>query len=84
MFARQCAAVHDFDALDRLPGIAAPTQVIAGGEDILTPPRYSEEIVAAIPGASYALLPDVGHGMFWEATDRFNETLVQFITESRP
>lgn len=83
MFARQCAAVIGFDALDRLSQIGAPTQVIAGAEDLLTPPRYSEEIVAAIPGAIYTLMPEVGHGMFWEATDSFNASLVNFIQNSR-
>ncbi len=84
MFARQCAAVIGFDALDRLPRITAPTQVIAGAEDLLTPPRYSEQIMAAIPDATYTLMPEVGHGMFWEATDAFNAALVHFIHKSRP
>ena len=44
MFARQCDAVVPFDALDRLGAISAPTHVIAGEEDILTPPRFSREI----------------------------------------
>ena len=83
MFARQCGAILAFDALNRLPLVSAPTQIIAGAEDVLTPPRYSAEIASAIPGASYVLLPEVGHGMFWEATDRFNESLVQFIVRSR-
>lgn len=83
MFARQCKAVLGFNALDRLHQIAAPTQVIAGAEDVLTPPRYSEEIVSKVPGASYVLLSDVGHGMFWEATDRFNAILLQFMMNSR-
>lgn len=83
MFARQCAAVIGFDALNRIPRIATPTQVVAGAEDVLTPPRYSEEIVAAIPDATYTLMPDVGHGMFWEATDSFNAKLVNFIQNSR-
>lgn len=84
MFARQCAAILSFDALVRLPDIAAPTHVIVGDEDLLTPPRYSEQIVAAIPGATYTVMPEVGHGMFWEATDAFNASLVNFIRMSRP
>lgn len=44
MFGRQCAAVLAFDALERLASIVTPTQVIAGAEDLLTPPRYSHEL----------------------------------------
>ncbi len=82
-FGRQCAAVLTFDALDRLASIVAPTQVIAGAEDLLTPPRYSREIASAISGSRLTILPVVGHGMFWEATDLFNATLIRFLDECR-
>lgn len=79
MFARQCDAAISFDALARLGAIAAPTHVIAGEEDILTPPRFSREIAAAIPGSTLAILPRVGHGMFWETPEAFNAALVGFL-----
>ena len=79
MFARQCDAAVDFDALDRLRSIAAPTQVIAGEEDIFTPPRYSVEIANGIPGATLTILPEVGHGMFWETPEAFNAALLSFL-----
>ncbi len=81
MFGRQCAAILPFDALDRLGEISTPAHVIAGAEDLLTPPRYSEEIVAAIPEARLTIMPEVGHGMFWEATDAFNSALLRFLNE---
>jgi pimeloyl-ACP methyl ester carboxylesterase len=79
MFARQCDAAIAFDALDRLGTIGIPTQVIAGAEDILTPPRFSEEIAAGIPAARLTVLPEVGHGMFWETPRAFNAALLDFI-----
>ena len=83
MFARQCDAILGFDVLDRLGEISAPTQVIAGAEDILTPPRFSKEIAEAIPGAELTVLPNVGHGMFWETPDAFNASLLRALDAQR-
>ena len=80
MFGRQCDAVVGFDVLNRLGAIETPTHVIAGAVDILTPVRFSQEIAAAIPGAQLTVLPDVGHGMFWETTEAFNAALLRFLT----
>jgi 3-oxoadipate enol-lactonase len=83
MFGRQCDAVVSFDARDRLAAISAPTHVIAGEEDIFIPPRFSREITTAIPGSTLSILPEVGHGMFWETPEAFNEALVGFLDRSR-
>jgi 3-oxoadipate enol-lactonase len=79
MYRRQSHAARRHDTLDRLAQIAAPTHVICGVEDIFTPLRYSEEIAAAIPGARLTLLPEAGHGMFWEQQTLFNQAVVEFI-----
>lgn len=81
MYLRQSHAARTFDALDRLGSITAPAHVICGAEDIFTPRRYSEAIASAIPNARLSVLPDVGHGMFWEATDAFNKLVVDFIRD---
>lgn len=81
MYRRQSHAAKTHDALERLPRIAAPTHVICGAEDIFTPLRYSQAIAAAIPGARLSVMPDVGHGMFWEATEAFNELVLDFLRE---
>ena len=79
MYFRQSRAAAGHDTLDRLGAIAAPTHVIVGADDIFTPPRYAKAIAAAIPGARLSILPDVGHGMFWEATDAFNTLVIAFL-----
>jgi pimeloyl-ACP methyl ester carboxylesterase len=79
MFDRQADAAINFNALDRLPGIAAPVHVVAGAEDIFTPARFSREIAAAIPNSTLTTLPEVGHGMFWETPERFNAALLAFL-----
>ena len=79
MFTRQCDAAIAFDASGRLGELQTPAHVIAGAEDILTPPRFSTEIAAAIPGSRLTILPEVGHGMFWETPVSFNDALLSFL-----
>ena len=80
-YRRQSRAAIGHDARDRLPAIDLPTHVIAGREDLLTPLRFSEEIATAIPGARLSVIEAVGHGMFWEATGRFNDLVLGFLDE---
>ena len=49
------------DSTGLLAGIAAPTLVLAGAEDALTPPAECEAMAAAIPGARYVPIPAAGH-----------------------
>lgn len=61
-FCRQQAAI--LSRPDSRPGLAAirvPTLVIVGADDGQTPPDRSEEIAAAVPGASLHVLPRCGH-----------------------
>lgn len=81
MYRRQSRAAIGHDALDRIGRIAVPTHVIAGEEDLLTPLRFAEEIAAAILGARLSVMRGIGHGMFWEATDDFNELVLGFLRE---
>ena len=81
MYLRQSHAARTHELLDRLSAIVAPAHVICGEEDIFTPPRYSVEIANAIPGARLTKMPEVGHGMFWEATGAFNRLVRSFIDE---
>jgi 3-oxoadipate enol-lactonase len=78
-FVRQSQAAISHDALGRLGQIAAPAHIIAGEEDLLTPPRFSREIAAAMPDARFTVMRDVGHGMFWEATAAFNDNVLSFL-----
>ena len=55
-----CAAVAAIDFRESNRRIAVPTLVIAGAQDLATPPAMSEAIVAAIPGARLATI-DAAH-----------------------
>ena len=55
------AAIRDMAVIERLPGIALPTLVIAGDRDTSTPfAGHGEHIAAAIPGATVVHL-DAAH-----------------------
>jgi 3-oxoadipate enol-lactonase len=79
MYLRQSHAAKTFSALNRLSGVTAPAHVIVGAEDIYTPVRYSEQIAAALPNARLTVLPNAGHGAFWETTDAFNDAVLGFL-----
>jgi 3-oxoadipate enol-lactonase/4-carboxymuconolactone decarboxylase len=55
------AAIRDMAVIERLPGIAVPTLVVAGDRDTSTPfAGHGEHIAAAIPGATVVHL-DAAH-----------------------
>ena len=69
------------DTLDRLHGIAAPTLVIAGEQDLLTPPSQCKAVADRIPGAEYELFtgPGSSHGLMMERGEEFNRVVADFL-----
>jgi 3-oxoadipate enol-lactonase len=59
--ARFTDAVCNHDAIDRLNLIKAPTLVIHGGKDLITPPELSQPIESSIAGAKGVLVADAPH-----------------------
>ncbi len=61
-YAACCDALALFDATARLPEISAPTLVIAGADDLPTPPEgHADRLAAGIPGAALTVLDGAGH-----------------------
>jgi pimeloyl-ACP methyl ester carboxylesterase len=55
-------AVFDRDDVHaRVGGIAAPTLVLTGEDDVATPPELGRRLAEAIPGARFELIPAAGH-----------------------
>src|SRR5215211_6913470 len=79
--AEACRAHAFGDVLDRLTEIAAPTLVLVGAEDILTPAVYSREMAGRIPGARLQILEKGGHGMPLEHPQQVNDALLAFLAE---
>jgi len=67
------------DMTAALPKITAPTCVIVGSQDKLTPLVLSEAMRARVPGAELHVIPDAGHFSSAENPAAFNERLVSFL-----
>ncbi|MFJ6017553.1 alpha/beta fold hydrolase [Streptomyces sp. NPDC092952] len=62
-----------YRAIDR------PCQVIAFGDDMITPPHLGEEVADAIPGARFELIQGCGHYGYLEDPKQVNKTLIEFL-----
>jgi pimeloyl-ACP methyl ester carboxylesterase len=82
-FFRQLDACLGHDTLGRLERIQAPTLVLVGEEDILTPPRLSRLMVERIPGAKLVVIPEGPHGFIWEQAPEVNRVILDFLGEHR-
>jgi 3-oxoadipate enol-lactonase len=80
-YARQADAYQQFDALDRLGAITAPTLVVVGEQDLLTPPWIAREVADAIPGARFEVIHGDGssHVVPIERPDDFNQLVSDFL-----
>jgi pimeloyl-ACP methyl ester carboxylesterase len=78
-FVRQCDAVLSHDTRDRISQIRAPTRIIVGAEDTLTPPRQSRWLAERIPGAELVEIPNAAHLLSLETADEFNRALIEFL-----
>lgn len=66
---------------DRLPAIAAPTLVIGGEQDLLTPPWQCRKVADLIPGAQVKIFtgPGSSHAVGLERTDEFLAEVLPFL-----
>jgi pimeloyl-ACP methyl ester carboxylesterase len=78
-FERQVLACLAHDALGVLPLLQTPTLVLAGEEDILTPPRYGRALAAMLGRAELGMLTGVGHASLLESPKPFAERVLRFV-----
>ena len=76
---RQAEALTNFNSLDRLNAIQAPTLVLVGNEDVSTPVWANREVAEAIPGAQLQILKGGSHGFIWELADEVNQAILDFL-----
>src|SRR5690348_14403771 len=75
----QAYAGATFDAYDRIAAIAAPTLVVHGGEDVVVDPRNALLLGELIPNARVELVPERGHLLVWEDSERVAELVTEFL-----
>lgn len=74
-------AILDHDTTGRLPGITAPTLVLAGGRDSTARPELCRQVAELVPGARFELLEEECHQPFQEVPDRWNALVDSFWQE---
>lgn len=73
------AMIDRADSTTLLATIDVPTLIIVGEEDVLTPPKESRAMHAAIPGSGLEIIPGAGHVSNVERPAAFNQVLSEFL-----
>lgn len=69
-----------FDLLDQISGIEAPTLVLWGEEDVVVPMAVAEAYAKRIPEAELVLLSEAGHLPQMEAPIRVADAIRDFLS----
>ena len=78
--ANDYAACNAFDVMDRVGQIAAPTLVIGGTVDQMTPPKYAAFLAEKIPGARLAMIKGAGHMVMLEQPELVARHVEEFLS----
>lgn len=80
-FLGQIRALRNVDPgiAEALAGVTAPTLVLTGSQDILTPIADAEEIAARIPTSELVVIRGAAHGFMVENAGTFNEVVLEFL-----
>ncbi len=81
VYARQVEAATTHFTEDRLKQIQAPTLIVAGDDDQLTPMRFAKTLHEQIPGARLTVFQGTGHGLIWTRAEEFNNLVLSFLKE---
>jgi pimeloyl-ACP methyl ester carboxylesterase len=69
------------DFRHNLGRIRAPTKIIWGGRDVLTPPDFGRVLSEEIPNADLTIIDEAGHTPMWDAPEDFTELALSFLSD---
>ena len=75
----QATAGATYESYERIGAIGVPTLVIAGSADVVVDPRNAALLGELIPHARVEIVPDRGHLMVWEDSERVAELVTEFL-----
>jgi 3-oxoadipate enol-lactonase len=76
-------ATTQYDRTADLPRIEAPTLLVFGADDRLTPPRIGERMARKIKNSRLVVIPDAGHLPNIERPAEFNAAVLAFLRAHR-
>jgi pimeloyl-ACP methyl ester carboxylesterase len=79
-YAACCEALARWDARADLGAVSTPTLVVAGANDVATPPSDAVFLAEAIPGAQLTVIPGAAHLANVEQPERFDAALLGFLS----
>lgn len=81
--AQQWDADHAHDTRGRLESITAPTLVVAGDQDLLTPVNRCQAVADAIPGSTIEVFhgPGSSHALAFERPEEFVPLVLGFLAK---
>jgi len=79
VFLNDFKACDKFDVMDRLSEISAPTLAIVGSEDVMTPVKYAEFLVAKLQDAKIVTVEGGSHSVFAEYPQQVNAAIDEFL-----
>lgn len=71
------------DTTPLLSEIGVPTLLLAGEDDILTPPSIMHSMHLKIPRSEFRIIPEAGHASNMENPSDFNKYLLEFLDNIR-
>jgi pimeloyl-ACP methyl ester carboxylesterase len=81
MFLRMLRSAGEHSAADLLPNVDVPVLVIAGDRDTFTPPRYAEEMAAAIPKSELLMVAGGTHAVPIERPELVRDRIQRFLRD---
>ncbi|MDO8434092.1 MAG: alpha/beta hydrolase [Candidatus Binatus sp.] len=82
-YLKTIAGMANYSRVFDLEAITAPTHVVVGDEDTLTPPATSRQMARRIAGARLTIIEGSGHLSNIERPEAFNRSVLGFLEEHR-
>lgn len=62
--------------------VGVPARVVVGARDPVVPIWFAESVAAALPGARCVVIPRAAHAVIFDAAERFNLAILDFLRET--
>jgi pimeloyl-ACP methyl ester carboxylesterase len=71
--------VQDWAAVQRLAGLAQPTLILQGDNDIMIPTKASHTLAGLMPQAEIRIYPDASHGSIFQYAEEAAKDTTAFL-----